>query len=68
MAWRYFEGLFTCSYTNEYASVLCKIQRVMVEDNIKLLSPLSKCELYAALMDMHPDKSPGPDGFNPNFY
>lgn len=27
-----------------------------------------KEELHATLLDKHPNKSPGPVGFNPNFY
>jgi hypothetical protein len=38
------------------------------EDNARLTSPILKEEIHNALMQMHPDKSPGPDGFNPAFY
>jgi hypothetical protein len=37
-------------------------------DNDKLLAPITKDELKEALFEMHPDKAPGPDGFNPAFY
>jgi hypothetical protein len=30
--------------------------------------PITKEELRTALFQMHPDKAPGPDGFNPAFY
>jgi hypothetical protein len=42
--------------------------RVSVEDNAVLEAPITKEEVRVALFQMHPDKSPGPDGFNPAFY
>jgi hypothetical protein len=42
--------------------------RVTVEDNAMLVAPITKEEVRLALFQMHPDKSPGPDGFNPAFY
>jgi hypothetical protein len=42
--------------------------RVTVEDNAMLVAPFTKEEVRLALFQMHPDKSPGPDGFNPAFY
>jgi hypothetical protein len=42
--------------------------KVSAEDNECLTATISKEEIYTALMQMHPDKSPGPDGFNPAFY
>jgi hypothetical protein len=38
------------------------------EDNARLTSPILKEEIHNALMQMHPDKSPGPDDLNPAFY
>jgi hypothetical protein len=32
------------------------------------LASLTKVEIHEALLQMHPDKAPGPDGFNPAFY
>ncbi|XP_058762621.1 uncharacterized protein LOC131636008 [Vicia villosa] len=37
-------------------------------DNHQLLQPLTREELRTALFAMHPDKSSGPDGFNPAFF
>ncbi|GAU14634.1 hypothetical protein TSUD_96980 [Trifolium subterraneum] len=42
--------------------------RVSVEDNERLTAPITKEEIRSALFQMHPDKSPGPDGFNPAFF
>ncbi|XP_058770133.1 uncharacterized protein LOC131643821 [Vicia villosa] len=65
---KYFEELFTASHSN-HEPVLSLVQPVVTnEDNSRLLKPISKEELHMALCDMHPNKSPGPDGFNPAFY
>lgn len=64
----YFVQLFKTKHGN-YDMVMNCIQLIIsCNDNIKLLSHISKAELYEDLMHMHPDKSPGPDGFNPAFY
>lgn len=42
--------------------------RISTEDNNRLTVPLVKEELHATLLEMHPNKSLGPDGFNPTFY
>jgi hypothetical protein len=41
---------------------------VTAADNVSLEAPFTKEEVRVALFQMHPDKSPGPDGFNPAFY
>ncbi|KAM6558835.1 uncharacterized protein LOC133033269 [Cannabis sativa] len=38
------------------------------EQNDELLLPISEEEVRSALFQMHPDKSPGPDGMTPAFY
>ncbi|CAK8568525.1 unnamed protein product [Lathyrus sativus] len=64
----YFDNLFLAGQ-GVYEPVLELIQpTISADDNSKLLSPISKEELFNALSTMHPDKSPGPDGFNPAFY
>ena len=40
----------------------------MNEENVALLSPFSKDEFKEAVMQMHPDKLPMPNGFNLAFY
>ncbi|GAU48815.1 hypothetical protein TSUD_99870 [Trifolium subterraneum] len=42
--------------------------RVTDDDNFFLTAPITEVEIQQALFHMHPDKSPGPDGFNPAFY
>lgn len=42
--------------------------RILMEDNEKLLTPFTIDEFRNATLSMHPDKSPGPDGFNAAFY
>ncbi|GAU44733.1 hypothetical protein TSUD_88180 [Trifolium subterraneum] len=64
----YFESLFKAVEGNQ-EPVLSLIQpRVTDIDNERLTAPILKEEIHTALMQMHPDKSPGPDGFNPAFY
>ncbi|GAU12587.1 hypothetical protein TSUD_131970 [Trifolium subterraneum] len=53
----------------DHDPVLNLIQpRVTDDDNLVLTTPITKVEIQQALFQMHPDKSPGPDGFNPAFY
>ena len=40
----------------------------MRDENIALVLPFSKEEFKEAIMQMHPDKSSGPDGFDPAFF
>jgi len=37
-------------------------------DNALLTAPFSKEEFRDAIFSMHPDKCPGPNGYNPRFY
>jgi len=49
--------------------VLAAIDNVVsVEDNDFLTAPFQVQEFKKAMYSMHPDKSPGPDGFNPGFF
>ncbi|KAK2402478.1 hypothetical protein QL285_051993 [Trifolium repens] len=64
----YFNQLFEAKENNQ-EPVLSLIQsRVSSENNERLLAPITKEELHTTLLQMHPDKSPGPDGFNSAFY
>ncbi|GAU45522.1 hypothetical protein TSUD_186790 [Trifolium subterraneum] len=64
----YFDTLFK-PRDRDYDLVLDLIQsRVTDDDNLFLTAPITKVEIQQALFQMHPDKSPGPDGFNPAFY
>lgn len=52
-----------------YEPVLKLIQPIISSsDNAFLLAPILKEGIYHDVIQMHPDKSPGPDGFNPTFY
>ncbi|GAU35032.1 hypothetical protein TSUD_103550 [Trifolium subterraneum] len=64
----YFDILFK-PRDGDHDPVLNLIQpRVTDDDNFVLTAPITKVEIHQALFQMHPDKSPGPDGFNPTFY
>ncbi|GAU28731.1 hypothetical protein TSUD_372380 [Trifolium subterraneum] len=53
----------------DHDPVLNLIQpRVTDDDNLVLTAPITKVEIQQALFQMHPEKSPGPYGFNPAFY
>ncbi|GAU48220.1 hypothetical protein TSUD_371200 [Trifolium subterraneum] len=64
----YFDTLFK-QRDGDHDPVLNLIQpRVTDDDNFVLTAPITKAEIQQALFQMHPDKSPGPDEFNPAFY
>lgn len=68
LAMNYFTNIFTSNGScmgNELSGLQCKIT---TECNAFLLSPFSVDEVREAIFSMAPDKSPGPDGFNPAFY
>ena len=44
------------------------MQQVSDIDNENLIAPITHKEVKDAVFSMHPDKSPGPDGFNPAFF
>jgi hypothetical protein len=68
VAHKYFEELFK-SNNGVYDPVLSLIQRkISHSDNDMLTSPVMKEEVRVTLFQMHPDKAPGPDGFNPAFF
>ncbi|CAN0925181.1 Transposon TX1 uncharacterized 149 kDa protein [Linum grandiflorum] len=64
----YFRSLFQTQATDIRPIMRAVNRKVLDEDNRKLLAPFSNEEIRRALFDMHPDKAPGPDGFNPGFY
>ncbi|GAU16656.1 hypothetical protein TSUD_326060 [Trifolium subterraneum] len=64
----YFDTLFK-PRVGDHDPVLNLVQpRVTNDDNFFLNAPITKVEIQQALFQMHPDKSPGLDGFNPAFY
>ncbi|XP_058726534.1 uncharacterized protein LOC131597891 [Vicia villosa] len=65
---KYFENLFQAG-SGDYAPVLNLISpRIEESDNNQLIQSLTREEIHATLFAMHPDKSPGPDGFNQAFF
>jgi hypothetical protein len=68
VAKNYFDNLFKANSTMHDPVLSLIGSKITQDDNAKLLAPISKEELKEALFQMHPDKAPGPDGFNPAFY
>jgi hypothetical protein len=68
VARRYFQELFKPKREIQEPVLSLISLRVSEEDNTRLVAPLTKEEIRIALLQMHPDKSPGPDGFNSAFY
>ena len=42
--------------------------KISETENARLVVPFTIDEFRHALFEMNPDKSPGPDGYNPGFY
>ncbi|XP_062099715.1 uncharacterized protein LOC133805549 [Humulus lupulus] len=64
----YFRNIFSASTTDWDRVTECVPESITEEINLELLAPVEEGEAKEALFQMHPDKSPGPDGFNPGFY
>lgn len=64
----YFSDLFKSSGVSELLSEREEVQQVSVQQNEKLVKPVSIEEVRLATFSMHPDKSPGIDGLNPCFF
>lgn len=64
----HFDNLFKSNGYGTADMLRCVETQVTTEQNSLLLAPFSGVEVKDALFDMHPDKSPGPDGMNPAFY
>jgi hypothetical protein len=64
----YFQELFKPTRGSQEPVLSLISPRISAEDNTLLEAPITKEELRTALFQMHPDKSPGPDGFNPAFF
>jgi hypothetical protein len=68
VALNYFNQLFKANSTTHDPVLSLISPKITQDDNAKLVAPISREELRVALFEMHPDKAPGPDGFNPAFY
>ena len=64
----YFQTLFKSSVPFCDPVINCITKSVSTEQNSKMLMPIDEEEVKAAAFQMHPDKSPGPDGMSPGFY
>ena len=64
----YFSTIFK-AYPNSRDPNLPFVKPVITDDgNARLVLPFSVDEFKKAVFQMHPDKSPGPSGFNPAFF
>lgn len=65
----YYEELFSTAGVNNPDTCLSAVtSRVSHAMNEMLIAPFSSEEVNQALAQMHPLKSPGPDGFGVCFY
>jgi hypothetical protein len=64
----YFDHLFQANVTSHEPVLSLIAPKITQEDNNWLVAPITREELKEALFQMHLDKAPGPDGFNPAFY
>lgn len=58
---------FTVSNGNGELSEREEVSKITEQDNMGLISNVTKEEVKTAVYSMHPEKSPGLDDFNPNF-
>lgn len=64
----YFKDMFTTTNIKDEEVLEGIPSTVSNVQNQELLKPISEEEVKKALFQMHPDKSPGPDGMSPAFY
>ncbi|KAL8112036.1 hypothetical protein AgCh_019659 [Apium graveolens] len=65
---RYFDDIFSTRTTGESMSDRIKFARISEEQGNELVLPVTEEEVKEAVFAMHPNKSPGIDGFNPTFF
>jgi hypothetical protein len=64
----YFVDIFNKQHSTIEPVVNIIDQSILPEDNTLLTAPFTLEEFREAMFSMHPDKCPGPDGFNPGFF
>ncbi|KAJ8767776.1 hypothetical protein K2173_020716 [Erythroxylum novogranatense] len=64
----YYRDLFTPSHGDPGPLLQYVESKVTPSQNALLLAPFTGEDIRHALFSMHPQKSPGPDGFNPGFF
>ncbi|KAJ8755052.1 hypothetical protein K2173_016557 [Erythroxylum novogranatense] len=64
----YYQQLFTSSYGDASPIIDNVDSKVTTSHNQLLLATYTEEEVRRVFFSMHPDKSPGPDGFNPGFF
>uniref|UniRef100_A0A803Q0P4 Reverse transcriptase domain-containing protein n=1 Tax=Cannabis sativa TaxID=3483 RepID=A0A803Q0P4_CANSA len=64
----YFMDLFTASGTNSLDVINCIHPNITAPQNVEFLRPVTEEEVKAALFQMHPDKSPDPNGMTSCFF
>lgn len=68
LARNYFESLYSYNDVDVAVTVDHVEPKLTMFDNVSLVTPFEKWEFKEAAFQMHSNKSPGPDGFNPTFY
>ena len=69
IAVQYFNDIFSSSAGLEVEETVRVIDRVVTTDmNCQLLSPFTALEIQQVAFQMHPSKSPGPDGMSSFFF
>ena len=66
---KYFKDIYSTSFPIDFEASLSAVnKRVSEAMNADLLKEFKEEEVWRALMQMHPTKSPGPDGMSPLFF
>lgn len=65
---KYFVDLFSTANQDWDPIIRCMSPKITREQNLVMLAEVEESEVKAVLFNMHPDKSPCPDGMIPGFY